>query len=46
MLSLLESKGEQTDKIILCSPINTNEDSLDKMVNESNMINESNINES
>ena len=49
--SLLASKGEQTDKIILYSPINTNEEMLEEVVNQSNtfnndesiVVNESNI---
>ncbi|CDW82922.1 iq calmodulin-binding motif family protein [Stylonychia lemnae] len=49
--SLLSSKGDQTDKIIKFSPINTNEELIEAAINESNslnneeslMINDSNI---
>lgn len=37
--SLLASKGERTDKIMLYSPINTNEEMLEAAVNESNTLN-------
>lgn len=51
MSSLLSSKGNQTDKIIKFSPINTNEELIEAAINESNtlnneeslMINDSNI---
>jgi hypothetical protein len=49
--SILASAGEQTDKIICYSPMNTNEELLEAAVNQSNifnneesvLINESNI---